>query len=98
MLSLRWTRHTRTRLPSDGPASPVGRVGSRSPHSSCARQTLQHAFLKAVKMAIREELDGVWKDQDDIEERLSAVELSLQFVREQLHRVEHMMQQQLGGK
>jgi hypothetical protein len=56
-------------------------------------KALQHAFLKAVKMAIREELDGVWKDQDDIEERLSAVELSLQFVREQLHRVEHMMQQ-----
>jgi hypothetical protein len=48
-------------------------------------------FLKAVRAAIREELARVWQDQDDIEARLSALELALQFVREQLDDLREMM-------
>jgi len=53
---------------------------------------LYHAFVKAVKVAIREELGRVWKDQDEIEQRLSALELSMQFVRQQLEDLRAMMQ------
>ena len=48
-------------------------------------------FLKAVRAAIREELARVWQDQDDIEARLSALELALQFVRDQLDDLREMM-------
>jgi hypothetical protein len=54
------------------------------------------AFVKAVRAVIREELARVWKDQDDIEARLSALELALQFVRGQLDRVERMMLAHVG--
>ena len=54
------------------------------------------AFVKAVRGIIREELARVWKDQDDIEQRLTALELTLQFVREQLDRVEGMMLAHVG--
>jgi hypothetical protein len=48
-------------------------------------------FLKAVRAAIREELARVWQDQDDIEQRLSALELAMQFIREQLDDLRQMM-------
>jgi len=54
------------------------------------------AFVKAVRAVIREELARVWKDQDDIEARLTALELALQFVRGQLDRVERMMLAHVG--
>lgn len=57
-----------------------------------------HGFVRTVRGIIREELSRVWKDQDDIERRLTALELALQFVREQLDRVERMMQEHVGGK
>jgi hypothetical protein len=55
------------------------------------------AFVKAVRGIIREELSRVWKDQDDIEQRLTALELTLQFVREQLDRLERMMLTHVRG-
>ena len=51
-----------------------------------------YLFIKAVKAAIREELGRVWTDQDQIEQRLSALELSMQFVRQQLEDLRAMMQ------
>ena len=48
-------------------------------------------FLKAVRAAIREELARVWQDQDDIEQRLSSLEMALKFVREQLDELRDMM-------
>lgn len=48
-------------------------------------------FLKAVRSAIREELARVWQDQDDIEQRLSSLEMALKFVREQLDDLREMM-------
>jgi F0F1-type ATP synthase membrane subunit b/b' len=59
---------------------------------------LYHAFVKAVKVAIREELGRVWKDQDEIEQRLSALELSVQFVRQQLEDLRAMMQAHVDTK
>ena len=56
------------------------------------------AFVRAVRGIIREQLARVWKDQDDIEARLSALELALQFVRGQLDRVEQMMLAHVGER
>jgi F0F1-type ATP synthase membrane subunit b/b' len=50
------------------------------------------AFVKAVEAVIATSIGRVWKDMDDIETRLSALELSLQFVREQLEELRQMMQ------
>ena len=55
------------------------------------------AFVKAVEAVISTSIGRVWKDMDDIEKRLSALELSLQFVREQLEELRRMMQQHVGG-
>ena len=54
-------------------------------------------FLKAVKAAIREELGRVWKDQDEIERRLTAVETALGYIRQQVEALTMMMQQHVGG-
>jgi len=61
-------------------------------------RVLYHGFLKAVKSAIREELDRVWKDQDEIEHRLDALERSMQFVRDQLARLEQMMTEHIRDR
>jgi F0F1-type ATP synthase membrane subunit b/b' len=50
------------------------------------------AFVKAVESVIRESMHRVWRDMDDIEKRLSALELSVQFIREQLEELRRMMQ------
>ena len=50
------------------------------------------AFVTAVEAVIATSIGRVWKDMDDIEKRLSALELSLQFVREQLEELRRMMQ------
>jgi hypothetical protein len=61
-------------------------------------RVLYHGFIQTVKSAIREELDRVWKDQDEIEHRLDALEKSMQFVREQLARLERMMTEHIRDK
>ena len=54
-------------------------------------------FMKAVKAAIREELGRVWKDQDEIERRLDALERVVHYMRQQLDTLTLMMQQHVGG-
>lgn len=54
-------------------------------------------FIKAVKAAIREELSRVWKDQDEIEKRLTALELAVAYIREQVEVLAGMMQAHVGG-
>jgi F0F1-type ATP synthase membrane subunit b/b' len=56
------------------------------------------AFVKAVEAVIATSIGRVWKDMDDIETRLSALELSLQFVREQLEELRQMMQAHIQDK
>jgi F0F1-type ATP synthase membrane subunit b/b' len=56
------------------------------------------AFVKAVQAVIATSIGRVWKDMDDIEQRLSALELSMQFVREQLEELRRMMQQHIEDK
>ncbi|HEY7822966.1 MAG TPA: hypothetical protein VIG24_09045 [Acidimicrobiia bacterium] len=53
---------------------------------------LWKAFVRAVEAVISTSIGRVWRDMDDIEQRLSALELSLQFVREQLEELRRMMQ------
>ena len=55
------------------------------------------AFVTAVQSVIATSIGRVWKDMDDIERRLSALEISLQFVREQLEELRRMMQQHVEG-
>lgn len=50
------------------------------------------AFVVAVQSVIEVSIGRVWRDMDDIEKRLSALEISLQFVREQLEELRRMMQ------
>jgi chaperonin cofactor prefoldin len=58
---------------------------------------LYHLFIKAVKSAIREELSRVWTDQDQIEQRLSALETSLHYIKQQVEALTLMMQQHVQG-
>jgi hypothetical protein len=60
-------------------------------------RALYHAFLKAVKVTIRQELDRVWTDQDEIEQRLTALETALGYVRQQMDALTLMMQQHVQG-
>jgi F0F1-type ATP synthase membrane subunit b/b' len=53
---------------------------------------LWKAFVRAVEAVITTSIGRVWRDMDDIERRLTALELSLQFVREQLEELRRMMQ------
>ncbi|HEY7822373.1 MAG TPA: hypothetical protein VIG24_06050 [Acidimicrobiia bacterium] len=57
-----------------------------------AGRLLWKAFVRAVEAVIATSIGRVWRDMDDIEQRLSALELSLQFVREQLEELRRMMQ------
>ncbi len=58
---------------------------------------LYHLFIKAVKAAIREELSRVWTDQDHIEQRLTALETSLHYIKQQVEALTRMMQAHVGG-
>jgi hypothetical protein len=55
-------------------------------------------FLKAVKAAIREEMSRMWTDQDQIEQRLTALELALAYVREQVDTLKTMMQAHIDNE
>jgi hypothetical protein len=58
---------------------------------------IYHLFIKAVKAAIREELSRVWTDQDQIEQRLTALETSLHYIKQQVEALTLMMQQHVAG-
>jgi F0F1-type ATP synthase membrane subunit b/b' len=59
---------------------------------------LWKAFVRAVEAVISTSIGRVWRDMDDIERRLTALELSLQFVREQLEELRRMMQTHIEDK
>jgi hypothetical protein len=59
---------------------------------------IYHLFIKAVKAAIREELSRVWTDQDHIEQRLSALETSLHYIKQQVEALTLMMQQHVQSE
>ena len=49
------------------------------------------AFVKAVETVISTSMGRVWRDMDDIEKRLSALETSMQFIKEQIEELRMMM-------
>lgn len=59
---------------------------------------LYHLFIKAVKAAIREEMARMWQDQDHIEQRLTALEIALAYVRDQVDTLTKMMQAHIEDK
>jgi hypothetical protein len=55
-------------------------------------------FVKAVKVAIREEMARMWTDQDHIEQRLTALETALGYIKEQVEALTAMMQAHIDHK
>jgi hypothetical protein len=55
-------------------------------------------FVKAVKVAIREEMARMWTDQDHIEQRLTALETALTYIKEQVEVLTGMMQAHIKDK
>ena len=49
------------------------------------------AFVKAVEAVISTSMGRIWRDMDDIEKRLSALEVSMQFIKEQIEELRMMM-------
>lgn len=49
------------------------------------------AFVKAVEAVISASMGRIWRDMDDIEKRLSALETSMQFIKEQIEELRLMM-------
>jgi chaperonin cofactor prefoldin len=57
-----------------------------------------NAVIRGIRSIFQQELQRVWRDMDDIEERLSALERSMQFLRQQIEELRLMMQQHVGGE
>lgn len=55
-------------------------------------------LVKAIRLLLREELSRVWKDQDEIEQRLTALEASLVFIKQQIAELREMMQAHIEDK
>ena len=63
-----------------------------------AARLLWKTFVAAVEGVISTSMNRIWRDMDDIEKRLTQVELTLQFVREQLEELRRMMQAHVDGE
>jgi chaperonin cofactor prefoldin len=57
-----------------------------------------NAIVRGIRNIFQQELQRVWVDMDDIEERLNSLEKSMQYLRQQIEELRLMMQQQLSGK
>ena len=58
---------------------------------------LWKTFVTAVEKVISDAIARVWTDMDEIEDRLSKLELSVQFIREQLDDLREMMRAHIQG-
>ena len=56
-----------------------------------------HAVVRGIRLIFQQELARVWRDMDDIEKRLSALEQALAYVREQVEQLTRMMQAHVEG-
>lgn len=52
-----------------------------------------NAVVRGIRSIFQQELQRVWRDMDDIEARLSALEASLQYLRQQVEELRRLMQQ-----
>jgi chaperonin cofactor prefoldin len=57
-----------------------------------------NAVVRGIRSIFQQELQRVWVDMDDIEDRLSALEQSMQYLRQQIEELRRMMQQHVGDK
>ena len=66
---------------------------------AAAGKLFLNAFVKATKAAVSEEFRKIWRELDDSEkwhhERFSKFEAALEALREQVQRLEKMMQQHI---
>lgn len=51
-----------------------------------------NGIVRGIRSIFQQELARVWRDMDDIENRLSALELSVQFIRQQIEELRRMME------
>ena len=61
-------------------------------------KALQVGAVKVITGIFRTELQRVWVDMDDIENRLSALEMSMQFIRQQIEELRRMMETHVQGE
>jgi chaperonin cofactor prefoldin len=54
------------------------------------------AIVRGIRVIFQQELERVWRDMDDIEDRLTKLELSVQFIRQQLEELRQMMQEHVS--
>ena len=59
---------------------------------------LWKTFVKAVETVISTSIGRVWRDMDDIEKRLSALEVSMQFIKGQIEELRRMMQSHIQNE
>jgi septal ring factor EnvC (AmiA/AmiB activator) len=67
-------------------------VGSSPPIHRSDHQLVANAIVRGIRSIFQQELQRVWRDMDDIEARLSALEQSLQYLRQQIEQLRTMMQ------
>jgi chaperonin cofactor prefoldin len=56
------------------------------------------AVVRGLRSIFQQELARVWRDMDDIETRLSALEASMAFLRGQIEELRQMMQAHIENK
>lgn len=54
---------------------------------------IAQAVVRGIRSIFQQELQRVWRDMDDIEARLSALEASVQYLRQQVEELRRLMQQ-----
>jgi chaperonin cofactor prefoldin len=59
---------------------------------------IAQAVVRGIRSIFQQELQRVWRDMDDIEARLSALESSLQYLRQQIEQLREMMQAHVSDR
>ena len=59
---------------------------------------ISQAIVRGIRSIFQQELQRVWRDMDDIEARLSALESSLQYLRQQIEQLREMMQAHVSDR
>ena len=59
---------------------------------------IAQAIVRGIRSIFQQELQRVWRDMDDIEARLSALEASLQYLRQQIEQLREMMQAHVSDR
>ena len=59
---------------------------------------IAQAIVRGIRSIFQQELQRVWRDMYDIAARLSALEASLQYLRQQIEQLREMMQAHVSDR